>query len=123
MKIISRSFAQLSLFCTLSVFSTLSIASSNNSVEMIAITNYQFVPSVVTVTPGTTVMWTNADSISHTVTAVDNSWNSGELSSGASYRHTFTKPGTYQYYCSIHPSMKGEVIVSASASASATSNS
>ena len=55
--------------------------------------------------------WTNNDPVEHSVTAADGSFDSGLIASGATWRHTFTKPGTYQYSCRPHPFMKGVVIV------------
>lgn len=72
-------------------------------------------PSTVTVVIGVnnTVTWTNYDNAPHTVTAVDKSFDSGEMNTGDTFTHTFTTPGTYQYGCSYHPWMKGTVIVKA----------
>jgi len=70
-----------------------------------------FQPSRIEVTTGTTVVWTNNDPLEHSVTAIDRSFDSGLIASGASWRHTFTKPGTYQFFCQPHPFMKGVVIV------------
>lgn len=60
---------------------------------------------------GTTVEWTNNDPVAHTVTSVDKSFNSGLINPGKTYRHTFTKAGTYNYSCTTHPFMKGVVAV------------
>lgn len=61
-----------------------------------------FSPKNVTINVGDTVLWTNTDSIQHTVTATDSSFNSGTLPSGKVYSYTFTIPGTYSYYCMFH---------------------
>lgn len=79
---------------------------------MVSIVNFSFGPSSVTIQPGATVMWTNDDSVAHTVTADDGSWGSGTLQPGASYSHTFTASGNQPYHCSIHPFMHGAVVVS-----------
>ena len=69
-------------------------------------------PAIVTVTPGTTVRWTNAGRHRHTVTAADGSWDSGPLDPGATYSYTFPQRGAYSYYCRIHGErMRGTVIV------------
>lgn len=67
----------------------------------------------VTVLQGTTVTWTNVDTMSHTVTADDVSFNSGVLAPGQSFSHTFDQPGIFTYYCAIHgrASMSGAVQV------------
>jgi plastocyanin len=58
-----------------------------------------------------TVTWKNDDGVPHTVTAADGSFDSGNLVAGATWSHTFTAPGTYQYYCTYHSWMKGTVVV------------
>ncbi|MBI3841187.1 MAG: cupredoxin domain-containing protein [Thaumarchaeota archaeon] len=70
-------------------------------------------PGTITVVIGvnSTVVWTNADSVAHTVTANDNSFNSGNLAAGRKYTHAFTTAGTFQYICSYHSNMHGTVIV------------
>jgi plastocyanin len=75
------------------------------------IQNIAFSPTSITVARGTTVTWTNLDSVAHTVTADDGSWGSGTLGHGATYSHVFTSPGTYTYHCAIHPFMTGTVMV------------
>jgi plastocyanin len=70
-----------------------------------------FQPGRIEITVGTTVAWTNNDAVPHTVTAVDRSFDSGNLAAGATWQYTFTKPGTYQFFCVVHPFMKGVVIV------------
>ncbi len=77
----------------------------------VAIKGFAFVPQVVTVTPGTTVTWTNADEDPHTVVANDKGFRSAALDSDDSYSFTFTKPGDYAYFCSLHPHMTGKVVV------------
>jgi len=75
------------------------------------IVDFGFTPAVLTVKVGTTVTWTNTGTVSHTVTADDGSFDSGTLASGATYKHTFSKAGTYAYHCSIHHSMVATVVV------------
>ena len=60
---------------------------------------------------GECVTWTNNDSATHTVAAGDGTFKSGDLAKGGTFSFTFTKAGTYTYICSIHPQMKGTVIV------------
>jgi plastocyanin len=73
-----------------------------------------FTPSQITVAKGGTVTWTNNDSIAHTV--VDDLSNvggpsSGDIQPGSTYSFTFNKTGSFQYHCSIHPSMRGTIVV------------
>jgi len=89
---------------------TSSVAGGNT----IAIKNFAFDPSSLTVKSGTVVKWINQDGASHAIVSDTGStvaFSSDPLSSGASYSFTFTHPGTYSYHCSIHPSMKGTIIV------------
>ncbi len=75
----------------------------------VKIQNSAFDPGSITISSGDTVKWTNMESDTHTVVGPD--FSSGNISSGKSYEHKFTKTGTYNYHCSIDPSMKGVVIV------------
>ena len=70
-----------------------------------------FSPTSLTVTKGTTVTWTNNDNITHTVTADDNSFNSGDITAGHSYTRTFNATGTFPYHCIYHSMMKATVVV------------
>ncbi len=81
----------------------------------VAIENFAFSPATIKVKVGTTVVWTNQDSVGHTVTPTRGHWGSGNLDQGKSYAYTFKKPGTYTYYCAVHPSMTARVIVTAPA--------
>jgi len=82
----------------------------------VAIVNYGFYPASLTITKGTTVTWVNMDFVQHTVTAgteqaPTNLFDSHELSHMQSFSYTFSMPGTYAYYCDVHPSMIGTVTV------------
>ena len=71
-----------------------------------------FQPSPITINVGDRVRWTNNDGIAHTTTSTDTSlWKSGSLNPGVGFPWTFDTPGTFSYFCSIHPDMKGEVEV------------
>jgi plastocyanin len=69
-------------------------------------------PASVEIAAGSTVSWTNEDPVIHTVTARDGSFNSGVLQPGAGYRLVFETPGTYDYFCAVHPGQAGTVVVS-----------
>lgn len=75
----------------------------------VSIQNFAFEPNSVQISVGNTVKWTNLDSVPHTIKGTD--FTSESLNKDASFSYTFTKTGTYNYECSIHPSMKGVVIV------------
>lgn len=79
--------------------------------NMVTIQNMSFSPSSMTIKTGDTVTWTDLDSVSHTSTADDNSFDTGTLSTGQSKTITFSKAGTYTYHCTIHPGMKGTIVV------------
>jgi len=68
-------------------------------------------PSQLDVLPGTNVVWSNVSQRTHTVTADDETFDSGHLDPGARFRVTFARPGTYTYHCTIHSSIRGEIDV------------
>jgi len=88
-------------------------ASSVKSVLSVrsVIKNLNYLPSRLQVAAGTTVEWSNSDPLEHTVTAVDKTFNSGLIKPAKTFRHTFTRPGTYNVYCTLHPFMKEVVVV------------
>jgi plastocyanin len=77
----------------------------------VKIDNFSFSPASVTVPVGTTVRWTNADDIPHTVVSDDKTFKSKALDTDEHFTYTFTKPGTYSYFCGIHPKMTGKIVV------------
>lgn len=84
---------------------------TQKTANQVSISNFAFTPSTLTVSAGTTVRFTNNDSVTHDIVANNNSFNSGHLAPGSSFTHTFTQAGTYQYHCSIHPTMRGTIVV------------
>ena len=90
---------------------TVVVGGSANYAQYVSIANMAFNPQTVYVTRGTTLTWTNNDSMAHTVTSNTNAFASGVLNPGQTYSYTFTTPGTYQYHCAIHPSMTGTLVV------------
>lgn len=77
----------------------------------VTIDGLAFAPPNLTVPAGTTVTWTNRDEEPHTVAASDGSFHSPGMGTGATFAHTFSAPGTFDYVCSIHPMMRGTVVV------------
>lgn len=75
------------------------------------ISGFRFVPAVITIKAGDTVRWTNKDSVRHTATADDQSFDTGLLAQGQSGEITFDKPGEYEYHCTPHPGIRAKVIV------------
>lgn len=77
----------------------------------VEIKNFAFSPSTLTVKVGNTVNWTNQDSVGHSATADDGSFDTGVLAQGESNDVTFTEAGTFSYHCTPHPNMKATVVV------------
>jgi amicyanin len=88
---------------------------SNNAgaapVATVTMDHNTFTPAEITVVPGTTVTWTNSEAMPHTVVDQNKAFRSKTLVKDASFSFTFTTAGDYDYLCSIHPFMKGKVIV------------
>ncbi|MBM7857457.1 amicyanin, partial [Lentzea nigeriaca] len=86
---------------------------SSTNVEIMG---YAFQPATLTINAGDTVVWTNHDTAPHNVVVTNGpeKFTSPTLQQGQTYTYTFTKPGTYSYYCSIHPDMKASVTVNGS---------
>lgn len=79
--------------------------------NQVVIDSFAFAPATLTVPVGTTVTWTNRDEEPHTVAASDGSFHSPGMGTGATFTHTFSTAGTFDYVCSIHPMMRGTVVV------------
>jgi plastocyanin len=77
----------------------------------VKIDNFSFEPQTITVAVGTTVTWTNRDDIPHTAVSTEGVFKSKVMDTDEKFSNTFTKAGTYPYYCSIHPKMTGKVVV------------
>jgi plastocyanin len=90
------------------------VARAQSAATAISIDNFTFTPQTVTVKAGTTVIWTNKDDIPHGIAATGNAFaKSKALDTDNSYSFTFTTPGTYKYFCYIHPHMTGTIVVEA----------
>jgi plastocyanin len=90
---------------------TASAEEAPTSSPEVKIDNFSFGPAALTVAAGTTVTWTNRDDIPHTVVSDDKVFKSKVLDTDEKFSFTFTKPGTYAYFCSVHPKMTGKVVV------------
>jgi plastocyanin len=77
----------------------------------VKIDNFSFTPPTLTVPTGTKVTWVNADDIPHTVVADDQGFKSKALDTDEVFTYTFDKPGTYSYFCSLHPKMTAKIVV------------
>jgi plastocyanin len=81
--------------------------------QQITIDNFTFTPSKLTVAAGTTVTWVNRDDVPHTATSSQKprAFDSGTLDTDQKFSHVFAQPGTYDYFCAVHPHMTGQIIV------------
>jgi len=77
----------------------------------VKIDNFSFGPDTLKVSAGTTVTWINRDDIPHTVVSTDGVFKSKVRDTDEQFSYTFAKPGTYPYFCSVHPKMTGKVVV------------
>lgn len=81
------------------------------SVATVDTKNFAYLPLELTVAPGTPVRFTNSDTVDHTVTAADGSFDSKNMTTGQTWTHVFEKAGTYAYVCAYHRYMKGTIFV------------
>jgi len=96
-------------------------ARAEGSTSMVSIDNFSFGPQILTVKAGTTVTWTNRDDIPHGIASSNNAFKkSGALDTDEIYSFTFTAPGTYQYFCYLHPHMVGSIVVEATTGSNST---
>ena len=86
-------------------------AAPAGKVVEVKVDNFSFSPQTITITAGTTVIWTNRDDIPHTVVSDDKVFKSKVLDTDEKFTYTFDKAGTFPYFCSVHPKMTGKVIV------------
>jgi len=77
----------------------------------VSIDSFAFTPATLTVPVGAQITWFNRDEIPHNVVNADESIKSKLLRTDEKFSFTFTRPGTYSYFCSIHPTMKGKIVV------------
>ena len=77
----------------------------------VKIDNFVFGPQTITVPVGTTVTWTNSDDSPHTAVSTDGVFKSKVMDTDEKFSYTFSKAGTYSYFCSVHPKMTGQVVV------------
>jgi amicyanin len=92
----------------------------NPTAAAVSIDNFTFNPPTLTVKAGTTVTWTNKDDIPHGIASSNNAFKrSAAMDTDNSYSFTFTTPGSYQYFCYIHPHMTGTIVVEAATGSNA----
>ena len=86
-------------------------ASAAPAVHTITIAGFEFHPAEITVGKGDVVVWVNNDPVPHTATAPRTAFDSGTIAAGGSYRFTATSAGHFDYVCTLHPTMKGALVV------------
>ncbi len=84
---------------------------TSSTPNQVAVENFSFQPGTLTVKAGTTVTWVNHDDEPHTVNENNKTFKSGTLDTDAKFSYKFTSPGSYSYFCSLHPRMTGQIIV------------
>jgi plastocyanin len=84
---------------------------TSSTPNQVTVENFSFQPGALTVKAGTTVTWVNHDDIPHTVYENDKRFKSDTMDTDGKFSYKFTTPGTYSYYCSLHPRMTGQIIV------------
>ena len=82
-----------------------------SAAHTVALDNFTFAPARSTVPAGATITWTNHDDIPHDVVSTERLFKSPALDTNEQFSHRFDKPGTYRYFCSLHPRMTGQVVV------------
>jgi amicyanin len=98
------------------IFPTASVQAAETEVN---IDQFTFYPQRITVKAGTTVTWNNEDDVPHTVASSGKAFKSKALDTRDKFSFTFTTPGTYDYFCSLHPHMTGAVVVEAATGSNA----
>ena len=99
----------------LCIVTAITVGSAHAADLEVKIDNFTFNPQQITVKAGTTVVWTNHDDIPHTVTSSTKVFKSNALDTDDKFLFTFTTPGSYLYFCALHPHMTGSIVVEASA--------
>ncbi len=102
---------KISILMLATLLGSAALIGSAPMTSVVHVKDFAFRPASLTVTAGQRVTFQNDDDEAHTVTATDKSFDSAGLDSGQSWTHTFDKPGTYTYFCALHPYMKGKIIV------------
>ena len=101
----------LAVVAVLLVHPTRAKGEDKSSPNEIRVDNFSFAPETLTVPVNSTVTWVNKDDVPHVIASNDGLFKSKGLDTDDKYSYTFTKAGTYSYYCSIHPKMVGKIVV------------
>jgi len=84
---------------------------STTGAHAVVVDNFSFAPAMASVPVGTVITWTNRDDVPHTIVSTEQKFKSPVLDTDGQFAHQFDAPGTYKYFCSIHPKMTGQVVV------------
>jgi amicyanin len=106
----SLAFRIVAVACLVSL-GAMSPVTAQEKMAAVHIDNFAFTPAEITVSPGTTLTWENRDDIPHTVAATNQAFRSKVMDTEQKYSFTFASPGEYEYFCTLHPHMKGKVVV------------
>jgi plastocyanin len=101
----------LAVVAVLFVHPTRAKSEGKSSPNEVRLDNFSFAPETLTVSVNSTVTWVNKDDVPHVIASNDDLFKSKGLDTDDKYSYTFTKAGTYAYYCSIHPKMVGKIVV------------
>jgi len=101
------------VFVALAAHAAAGVSPSADSHQPVAIQKFAFAPKEITITAGTTLVWTNHDETPHTIIATDGSFVSKAMDTDDRYEHMFATAGDYNYFCTLHPYMTGTIHVRA----------
>lgn len=109
---LSTALLPLALLASLTLYSPRAIGQeANSSSTEVKVDNFAFAPQTLTVQANSTVTWVNKDDVPHVIASDQGVFKSKALDTDDKYSFTFTKPGTYTYFCSLHPKMTGTIVV------------
>jgi plastocyanin len=109
--LVVMTMAALALIATKQQAVQASAQATQTATTEVKIDNFSFGPAALTVAVGTTVTWVNHDDIPHNVVSTDGLFKSKVIDTDEKFSFTFTKAGTFPYFCGIHPKMTGKIVV------------
>jgi plastocyanin len=111
MKLFARIYLIAALVCWGAIASPTAVRADDSSTITVAIKNFEFSPRLITIHAGSKVTWVNKDEEPHKVVEVNSAFTSQPLDTDAGFVFQFDTPGTYSYFCSLHPHMTGKIVV------------
>ena len=93
------------------VDAAIAAATSTAPSVQVKVDNFTFAPETITVAANSTVTWVNSDDVPHVIASTDGLFRSKALDTDDKYSFTFNQPGTYAYFCAVHPKMVGKIVV------------